>query len=158
MKHLSETICLSTHNIGFGWVIIEILWGKIPVHSFLSSPLSIKIFFWPWGQHTHISTIACFRSFICNHDILLTLCSPPVPFSNTKNTFDDMLCSPESTAKTADSGIESLAQRLSEDTQLGSSLGSSPVPPSLGNDEVDQCLMYHLTYCERLLEEGLYWF
>lgn len=69
-----------------------------------------------------------------------------------KPSYDDMLCSPESTAKTADSGIESLAQRLSEDTQLGSSMGSSPVPPSTGNEEVDQCLMYHLTYCERLLE------
>ncbi|KAL4224801.1 Family with sequence similarity 65 member [Mactra antiquata] len=77
---------------------------------------------------------------------------PQSPTDNTKPSFDDMLCSPESTAKTGDSGIESLAQRLSEDTQLGSSLGSSPVPPSTGNEEVDQCLMYHLTYCERLLE------
>ncbi|KAH3887636.1 hypothetical protein DPMN_011654 [Dreissena polymorpha] len=72
--------------------------------------------------------------------------------TTAKTSFDDMLCSPESTAKTGDSGIESLAQRLSEDTQLGSSLGSSPLPPSTGNDEVDQCLLYHLTYCERLLE------
>ncbi|XP_053384673.1 rho family-interacting cell polarization regulator 2-like isoform X2 [Mercenaria mercenaria] len=77
---------------------------------------------------------------------------PKSPTDNVKPSFDDMLCSPESTAKTGDSGIESLAQRLSEDTQLGSSLGSSPVPPSTGNEEVDQCLMYHLTYCERLLE------
>ncbi|KAL3842257.1 hypothetical protein ACJMK2_020290 [Sinanodonta woodiana] len=59
---------------------------------------------------------------------------------------------PESTAKTGDSGIESLAQRLSEDTQLGSSLGSSPLPPSTGSEQVDHCLMFHLCYCERLLE------
>jgi len=75
-----------------------------------------------------------------------------LPYSKSKTSFDDLLCSPESTAKTGDSGIESLAQRLSEDTQLGSSLGSSPIPPSTGNDEADQCLMYHFTYCDRLLE------
>lgn len=62
------------------------------------------------------------------------------------------MSSPDSTAKTADSGIESLAKRLSEDTRLGSSLGSSPLPPSTGNDQVDHALVYHLVYCERLLE------
>lgn len=66
--------------------------------------------------------------------------------------FDQVMSSPDSTAKTADSGIESLAKRLSEDTQLGSSLGSSPLPPSTGNDQVDHALVYHLVYCERLLE------
>ena len=67
-------------------------------------------------------------------------------------SIDQILASPESTAKTADSGIESLAKRLSEDTQLSSSLESSPVPPSTGNDQVDQALLYHLSYCDRLLE------
>jgi hypothetical protein len=62
------------------------------------------------------------------------------------------MSSPESTAKTADSGIESLAKRLSEDTTLGSSEGSSPLPPSTGNEQVDQALVFHLVYCERLLE------
>lgn len=60
--------------------------------------------------------------------------------------------SPESTAKTSDSGIESLAKRLQEDTHLGSSVGSSPVPPSSGNEQVDQALVFHLTYCDKLLE------
>lgn len=78
---------------------------------------------------------------------------PQTPVApKSEPAFDDLLCSPESTAKTGDSGIESLAQRLSEDTQLGSSLGSSPVPPTTGNEQVDQCLLYHLTYCERLLD------
>lgn len=66
----------------------------------------------------------------------------------------DMLSSPESTAKTADSGIESLARRLSEDARLGS-VGSSPVPPSTGNEQVDQALLFHLIYCEKLLEVSL---
>ncbi|VDH90755.1 Hypothetical predicted protein [Mytilus galloprovincialis] len=67
------------------------------------------------------------------------------------------MSSPDSTAKTADSGIESLAKRLSEDTQLGSSLGSSPLPPTTENDQVDHALVYHLVYCERLLESlGVY--
>uniref|UniRef100_A0A2C9L8V1 FAM65 N-terminal domain-containing protein n=1 Tax=Biomphalaria glabrata TaxID=6526 RepID=A0A2C9L8V1_BIOGL len=65
---------------------------------------------------------------------------------------DKIILSPDSTAKTADSGIESLAKRLHEDTQLGSSMGSSPVPPSSGNEQVDQALTYHLTYCDKLLE------
>lgn len=68
------------------------------------------------------------------------------------SVFENVISSPESTAKTADSGIESLAKRLSEDTQLGSSLGSSPLPPSTGNEQVDQALVFHLVYCERLLE------
>ncbi|KAK3102582.1 hypothetical protein FSP39_012348 [Pinctada imbricata] len=68
------------------------------------------------------------------------------------SAFDNVISSPESTAKTADSGIESLAKRLSEDTTLGSSLGSSPLPPSTGNEQVDQALIFHLVYCERLLE------
>ena len=39
-NRLSETIPLSTHNIGFGWVIIKLLWrkdGSLP----LSSPLEM---------------------------------------------------------------------------------------------------------------------
>lgn len=66
------------------------------------------------------------------------------------------MSSPESTAKTADSGIESLAKRLSEDVNLGSSEGSSPLPPSTGNEQVDQALVFHLVYCERLLEVKLF--
>ena len=73
-------------------------------------------------------------------------------YSRDSSAFDNVISSPESTAKTADSGIESLAKRLSEDTTLGSSLGSSPLPPSTGNEQVDQALVYHLVYCERLLE------
>ncbi|CAC5400599.1 unnamed protein product [Mytilus coruscus] len=73
------------------------------------------------------------------------------------SVFDHVMSSPDSTAKTADSGIESLAKRLSEDTQLGSSLGSSPLPPTTENDQVDHALVYHLVYCERLLESlGVY--
>ncbi|XP_059161938.1 rho family-interacting cell polarization regulator 2-like isoform X2 [Physella acuta] len=68
------------------------------------------------------------------------------------STIEEIMMSPESTAKTADSGIESLAKRLQEDTQLGSSMGSSPVPPSSGNEQVDQALVFHLTYCDKLLE------
>lgn len=69
-----------------------------------------------------------------------------------KTSLDRIMSSPESTAKTGDSGIESLAQRLSEDTQLGSSLGSSPIPPSTGNEQVDSVLLFHLAYCDWLLE------
>lgn len=73
--------------------------------------------------------------------------------TNQESTiFDHVMSSPESTAKTADSGIESLAKRLSEDVNLGSSEGSSPLPPSTGNEQVDQALVFHLVYCERLLE------
>ncbi|XP_076450883.1 rho family-interacting cell polarization regulator 2-like isoform X2 [Babylonia areolata] len=74
------------------------------------------------------------------------------PVASRKISLDQILSSPESTAKTGDSGIESLAQRLSEDTQLGSSLGSSPVPPSTGNEQVDTALLFHLAYCDWLLE------
>ncbi|XP_046369139.1 rho family-interacting cell polarization regulator 2-like isoform X3 [Haliotis rufescens] len=76
----------------------------------------------------------------------------PSPEVSRTSSIDQILASPESTAKTADSGIESLAKRLSEDTQLGSSLGSSPIPPSTGNEQVDQALLFHLGYCDRLLE------
>ncbi|XP_064601476.1 rho family-interacting cell polarization regulator 1-like isoform X2 [Liolophura sinensis] len=74
------------------------------------------------------------------------------PETSRRSSFDHILASPESTAKTADSGIESLAKRLSEDTQFGSSLGSSPEPASTGNEQVDQALMHHLVYAEKLLE------
>lgn len=74
------------------------------------------------------------------------------PVASRKTSLDHILSSPESTAKTSDSGIESLAQRLSEDTQLGSSLGSSPVPPSTGNEQVDMALLFHIAYCDWLLE------
>lgn len=73
-------------------------------------------------------------------------------FFRESTIFDHVMSSPESTAKTADSGIESLAKRLSEDVNLGSSEGSSPLPPSTGNEQVDQALVFHLVYCERLLE------
>lgn len=75
----------------------------------------------------------------------------PLYYSDS-SVFDHVISSPDSTAKTADSGIESLAKRLSEDTILGSSVGSSPLPPTTGNDQVDHALVYHLVYCERLLE------
>lgn len=73
-------------------------------------------------------------------------------FFRESTIFDHVMSSPESTAKTADSGIESLAKRLSEDVNLGSSEGSSPLPPSTGNEQVDQALVFHLVYCELLLE------
>ncbi|PVD34013.1 hypothetical protein C0Q70_05275 [Pomacea canaliculata] len=76
----------------------------------------------------------------------------PSPVTSRKTSLEHLLSSPESTAKTGDSGIESLAQRLSEDTQLGSSLGSSPIPPSTGNEQVDTALLFHLAYCDWLLE------
>jgi hypothetical protein len=60
--------------------------------------------------------------------------------------------SPESTTKTADSGIESLGNRLREDQALESSLTSSPEPGSTGNEQVDLALIWHLAYCDRLLE------
>ncbi|XP_070200744.1 rho family-interacting cell polarization regulator 2-like isoform X2 [Littorina saxatilis] len=89
-------------------------------------------------------------------DFLNTEDSPddidPSPVTSRKTSLDQILSSPESTAKTGDSGIESLAQRLSEDGQLGSSLGSSPVPPSTGNEQVDTALLFHLAYCDWLLE------
>ncbi|KAK7479780.1 hypothetical protein BaRGS_00028960, partial [Batillaria attramentaria] len=69
-------------------------------------------------------------------------------FLNTEDSPDDIDPSPVR----ATPGIESLAQRLSEDTQLGSSLGSSPVPPSTGNEQVDTALLFHLAYCDWLLE------
>ena len=59
---------------------------------------------------------------------------------------------PESTAKTHDSGIGSLANRLQEEQQLESSLGSSPEPPSTGNEQADTALLWHVLYCDRLLE------
>ncbi|XP_013409002.1 rho family-interacting cell polarization regulator 1 isoform X2 [Lingula anatina] len=62
---------------------------------------------------------------------------------------DKPLISPESTTTTADSGIESLAHRLSEDRQFAGA-GTSPEPASTGNDAVDVCLMFHLIYCDRL--------
>ena len=60
--------------------------------------------------------------------------------------------SPESTTNTRDSGIESIANRLSEDRNFGSSLSSSPEPRTTGNDQVDQSLLWHLSYCDRLVE------
>ena len=36
---LKRIVSVSTHNIGFGWVIRKILWGKRPVYSLFSSPL-----------------------------------------------------------------------------------------------------------------------
>ena len=67
-----------------------------------------------------------------------------------------LVFSPESTTRTADSGIESLANRLQEERALESSLGSSPEPPSTGNEQVDAALVWHLGYCDRLLEVGNY--
>ncbi|CAH1786452.1 unnamed protein product [Owenia fusiformis] len=68
-----------------------------------------------------------------------------------KASLETRLQSPDSTQRTADSGIESLGNRLSEDGHLSSG-GCSPEPPSTGNDEVDVALIQHLAYCERLLE------
>ncbi|ELT93088.1 hypothetical protein CAPTEDRAFT_185150 [Capitella teleta] len=61
--------------------------------------------------------------------------------------------SPESTTKTADSGIESIANRLSEASAFDSSMGSlSADLASTGNDQVDIALLWHLQYCEKLLD------
>lgn len=72
-----------------------------------------------------------------------------------RSSFDQLeaasTLSPESTTKTADSGIESLANRLMEDQNLSSSVGSTPEPASSGNEQVDHALLWHLGYCERLL-------
>ena len=58
-----------------------------------------------------------------------------------RSSFDQLeaasTLSPESTTKTADSGIESLANRLSEDQNLSSSMGSTPEPATTGNEQVD---------------------
>ncbi|XP_036363645.1 rho family-interacting cell polarization regulator 2 isoform X1 [Octopus sinensis] len=74
------------------------------------------------------------------------------PSESRRSSLDHILTSPESTAKTTDSGIESLAKRLCEDTQLSSSTNSSPLPPSSGNEHVDQALIFHLNYCNKLIE------
>ena len=64
--------------------------------------------------------------------------------------------SPESTTKTADSGIESIANRLSEASAFDSSMGSlSTDLASTGNEQVDHALLWHLQYCEKLLDVGL---
>ena len=78
------------------------------------------------------------------------------PSDSRRNSIDKLeeqcTLSPESTTNTRDSGIESIANRLSEDRNFGSSLSSSPEPPTTGNDQVDQSLMWHLSYCDRLVE------
>lgn len=74
------------------------------------------------------------------------------PGDSRRSSLEHILASPESTAKTTDSGIESLAKRLSEDTQLSSSTSSSPLPPSTGNEHVDQAFIFHLNYCNKLIE------
>ncbi|XP_014663757.1 PREDICTED: protein FAM65B-like [Priapulus caudatus] len=56
----------------------------------------------------------------------------------------------QATMKTMDSGIESIGRHLSEDR--GFSTGSSPEPASIGNEQIDTALLYHVMYCERLLE------
>ncbi|XP_074659944.1 rho family-interacting cell polarization regulator 2-like [Tubulanus polymorphus] len=66
------------------------------------------------------------------------------------NQSSSNLVSPESTSKTSDSGIECLASQLREECRF--SLVSTPEPVSTKNDEVDEALLIHLTYCERLLE------
>ncbi len=69
--------------------------------------------------------------------------------------------SPESTTNTRDSGIESLAQRLSEErcdspSSLGSDAGAGEDGggggASTGNRQVDHALLWHLSYCDRLVE------
>ena len=72
--------------------------------------------------------------------------------------------SPESTAKTTDSGIECIATRLSEDgaalevsprdTDSPSSSVTTPASTSCTtrNAQVDQALIWHLAYCDRLFE------
>lgn len=95
---------------------------------------------------------------VMRDDHLVLICS------HSRRTSMDRLeeqctLSPESTTNTRDSGIESIANRLSEDRTLGgggagSSFGSSPElePASTGNDQVDQALLWHLSYCDRLIE------
>ncbi|CAG5126588.1 unnamed protein product, partial [Candidula unifasciata] len=68
--------------------------------------------------------------------------------SDTNQTID----SPSSDATTVDSGIGSLAKRLQQDITRGSSMSSSPVPSSSGNEQVDQALVFHLTVCDKLLQ------
>ena len=63
---------------------------------------------------------------------------------------DGFAFSPKSTTKTRDSGIESLGHPPCDDARTtdldqGSSL-------TTGNEQVDQALLWHLAYCERLLE------
>ena len=85
-------------------------------------------------------------------------CNEPFlyPSDSRRNSIDKLeeqcTLSPESTTNTRDSGIESIANRLSEDRNFGSSLSSSPEPPTTGNDQVDQSLLWHLSYCDRLVE------
>ncbi len=89
----------------------------------------------------------------------------PLPFSphystSRRASLDQLeaqcTLSPESTTKTADSGIESIANCLSEDQQLDASFGSGLETPSTGNDQVDVALTWHLQYCEKLLEVRLW--
>ncbi|GAB1609684.1 rho family-interacting cell polarization regulator 2-like [Argonauta hians] len=88
--------------------------------------------------------------FLNTEDIIDDIDSSPS--ESRRSSLDHILTSPESTAKTTDSGIESLAKRLCEDTQLSSSTNSSPLPPSSGNEHVDQALIFHLNYCNKLIE------
>lgn len=75
------------------------------------------------------------------------------------NGTDSYAFSPKSTTKTRDSGIDSLTHQLSDEraTDLGLeatdlSLGAQCSSLTTSNDQVDQALLWHLAYCERLLE------
>ncbi|XP_064634122.1 rho family-interacting cell polarization regulator 1-like isoform X2 [Lineus longissimus] len=61
--------------------------------------------------------------------------------------------SPETNNRTSDSGIE-LANSHGDDhhSQSGSIASSSPESSTTNNSEVDSSLLYHLSYCERLLD------
>lgn len=57
--------------------------------------------------------------------------------------------SPESTAKTSDSGIECLATRLTEDHNSNGEIQTT------GNEQVDRTLIWHLSNCQSLLQVAL---
>lgn len=75
-------------------------------------------------------------------------------FSGSRSSLEHTnLTKQQATTKTMDSGIESIGQHLSEDR--GFSTDSSPEPASTGNEHIDASLMFHVIYCERLLEVSI---
>ena len=68
------------------------------------------------------------------------------------NDIDSFAFSPKSTTKTRDSGIESLTHQLSDERTTDLGLGAQCSSLTTSNDQVDQALLWHLAYCERLLE------
>ena len=65
---------------------------------------------------------------------------------------DKSLAPPVSTPKSGESSSEDSLMKSSQDNMNHSSSSSSPVPPSSGNEQVDVALIFHLSYCEKLLE------